>query len=168
MPHSISPSSLAGRRIVAAFVAALVSVAAGLSVASGVASATWSPHPLAYNGNCDRGEFCLARLTGGNGGMFDSPGSDDKLSEHRFYRNGPIVNDNTWSVKNNGIAAARSSVLVYNGYLRYASIGWDPGLIGCVRYGTKPSWKPLPSDVRDKISSYKWVTDAQCRQARQL
>ncbi len=172
MDHIIKAPSLSRRRIAGAgIVAALLSLAAFMTTSPGTASAN---HP--ENGRCDRGDFCMGRLFHLTGGLYTNPGHDPNLGDDKFVyytdpRKNRIVEDDTWSVFNNGkaVSSGRNDVLVYT--VRYYGYGRDTppyrfsGRTACVRLGRKLD---LPSDWRDTISSFRWVTRAECNRHRQL
>jgi Protein of unknown function (DUF2599) len=122
------------------------------------------PRPsLRGNYRCDLGEFCLGHKYHLTGGVYDNPGSDNDLRNDRFtyYRNpalNPIVDNNSWSVWNHGRNGAYSDVVVYS----------EPGRTGsaaCIALGRRTD---LPASWRSRISSYRWVTRAECNRHPRL
>jgi hypothetical protein len=136
------------RRLSAAIVAALLGPAALLSVSPAPASASY--------GNCDHGDFCLYYLGNADpaGGIYHFGGSDSSLFNDRFERNhtNTIVANNAASAWNNGNPAAKDDVIIYG-----------QGRDACIRRMDKGL---LPIDTWfNKVTSYKWATNAQCRAA---
>ena len=153
MTTSIKTASMPTRRImVAALVSALLSVGAFMAMSPSSASA--SPG----NGRCESGEFCMGYTYNLGGGMYDNPNSDSKLYDNWFVPNmgQGVVDNKTWSVKNNGISY---DVLIYNASF-YRGTPW------CLRRNR--GLVNLPAMWRDLISSFQFVTPTQCSRYTQL
>ena len=136
------------RHLTAALIAALLGAAALLSVSPAPASASY--------GNCDHGDFCLYYLGNADpaGGIYHFGGSDSSLFNDRFERNhtNTIVANHAASAWNNGNPATKDDVIIYG-----------PSGDACIRRMDKGL---LPLDTWfDKVTSYKWATNAQCSAA---
>ena len=140
------------RILAAATVAALLGIAAMLSLSPAPASASY--------GNCDPGDFCLYYYGYVNkyGGIYHYGGSDSDLRNDRFERNhtNTRVANNAAAAWVNGHEDVRDDVIIYH----------QPGHRGadaCIKRGDSGM---LPIDVWfNKVQSYKWATNAQCRAA---
>jgi hypothetical protein len=140
------------RALVAATIATLLGAAALLALSPAPASAGY--------GSCDPGDFCLYYLGNSDpaGGIYHFGGSDSTLRNDRFERNhtDTIVANNAASAWNNGNPATRDDVIIYS------SVG-HTGRHACIRRMDK-GLLPLGTWF-DKVQSYKWATDAECRAA---
>ena len=137
---------------------ALIGVATFMAISPGTASAARG------NYRCDRGEFCLGQFYHLTGGVYDNPGSDADLRNDRYtYYSDPTKNPfvayasrgNSWSAHNNG---NRFDVMVYTwpGYTGYKA---------CIVRGRKLD---LPSDWKDRIMSFRWITRSECNASGRL
>jgi hypothetical protein len=151
MTQCIRTASISRGAMVAALVSALLSIAAFMAVAPGIASAGTN------NYVCEPGEFCLGRLYNLSGGLY--PDLRDNVF---FYYTDPAQNEtlgrvsqNSWSAYNHG---NYQDVMVYTWF----SYTGNKACIKKDRYiGDLGSWK-------DRISSLRWVTRAECNAAAQL
>jgi hypothetical protein len=140
------------RHLTAALIAALLGAAALLTLGSAPASASY--------GKCDPGDFCLywAAQVNPAYGIYHFGGSDSDLRNDRFERNhtNEIVANDAAAAWNNGGPAAKDDVIIYQ------LPGWH-GTDACLTRGTRGF---LPFEAwANKVQSYKWATDAQCRAA---
>ena len=172
MSHTINaPSTLKSRLAVAVIMSALLILASLVAMSPATASASHRE-----NGSCDQGDFCMGQGYHLTGGLYSNPGHDPNLGDDKFVyyadpRKNQIVERNTRSVFNNGIVdkTGRNDVLVYT--VRFYGYGRDvppfrfTGSTACVRLGDRLD---LPSDWAYKISSFRWVTRAECNRHRQL
>jgi hypothetical protein len=139
----------------------LVAAAAAVALLGVAALLTLSPAPASAGyGNCDPGDFCL--YYNGNldrrGGIYHFGGSDSNLRNDRFELNhtNTIVADNAASAWVNGRPALKDDVIIYR------STGWG-GADACIEHGDS-GLLPIGTWF-NKVQSYKWATDQQCRAA---
>lgn len=109
-----------------------------------------APGAKAATGTCDSGEFCMWYLLSYHGGLYEWSGNDSSLANDHFEnaQTNLIVNNNTWSAKNRGTAQAYDDVRAYDGY----------SYSGASRCFPRGASVPDLGSMRDRISSYRWVT----------
>ena len=137
------------RLIAAGAVAALIGIAALLSLSPTPASATFH--------TCAAGEFCLYFNDDANGGYYHFDGSDRNLNNDHYEGGdlGEIVGNTSRYVTNAGVPDVRDDVVIYT----KTSGG---GAADCIKRGASGI---LPKNWWNTIESYKWVTDAECKAA---
>jgi hypothetical protein len=149
MTHLLHRSPVPARRVtLAAFVAALLGVAAVMTLSAGSASAA--------EATCDAGEFCLYFSAAEKAGIYEFSGSDSNLDNDYYenYNTDKVVGQYSMRVFNNGVSDPNGRVDV----VAYDGTGYTgPGL--CIRQHKNGV---LPFGWHDRISSYKWVTPAEC------
>jgi Peptidase inhibitor family I36 len=133
------------------FLAALLGAALLIGTSASSASAAY--------GVCGSGDFCMWYRFHQQGGLYHFGGSDSNLHNDRFERfnTNAIVGNNTFSVRNKGVAdpSGLNDVLVYD----LPGAGSQGGASGCIKRGAAGN---LPNFWQDRISSYKWVTRSTC------
>jgi hypothetical protein len=150
MTSVISRAPRSRRRTAGAVLAAaVVGIAASLTMSPGSASAAIAP--------CPKKEFCLYYFNGLQGGRYHFSGSDSNLGNDRF-QDGPgnmvTVANSAESVWNNGRADSRGrdDVAVYTGRN-------FTGSAACVRLGQRGD---LRGGFVNNVESYRWITPATC------
>ena len=130
-------------------VAALLGVAAWLSISASPASAAFH--------SCPTSEFCLYFNEDANGGFYHFEGNDRNLNNDRYEGGdtGETVGDTPRYATNHGSGTRQSDVIVY-GRPRYK------GARDCIKKGDSGE---LPRNWWNNIESYRWVSRSECRKA---
>ena len=137
------------RTVMVTAVAALLGVAAMLSISASPASAKFR--------SCPTSDFCLYFNEDANGGMYHFEGNDRNLNNDRYegQDTGETVGDTSRYATNHGSGPRQSDVIVYG----------RPGYQGardCIQKGDSGE---LPRNWWNNIESYRWVSRSECRQA---
>jgi hypothetical protein len=137
------------RIVIAAAIAALLGVAALLSLSPAPAAAAFH--------KCPAREFCLYFNEDANGGFYHFEGSDSNLDNDRYKGGdtGETVGDTSRYAWNHGAPVEKSDVIIYGlpGYR---------GARDCIQEDDKGQ---LPRNWWNNIESYRWVTRSECAKA---
>lgn len=117
---------------------------------------------VAAKSTCQPDKFCLARFANMSGGLYQSTRDDPNLADDSFYyftdpaknEQLPRVRSHTWSAWNRG----SDDVIVYDGRA-------STGAGACIHAGRSMN---LPTNWRDRISSFRFATRSVCDRYKEL